>query len=188
MGNLKLIYDYAKNGGKRLNYISRQIFCKYKGMTQMDEDDFYSIANEQLWMAAKEYDESKGIPFQAFLIMKITARFNTEIRNRCRKKRCIENMQMKYLDEPMENGLPLSETIASDFNMEKIFMEKPGAGADDRIMRYMRKLSPKQREIVILLSEAYKPAEIKKLLGITHGEYANQLSAIRSYENTKILM
>ena len=41
----QLLYDYTEYGNKKLNTISRNIFCKFGGICQVDYDDFYSIAN-----------------------------------------------------------------------------------------------------------------------------------------------
>ena len=59
---------------------------------------------------------------------------------------------------------------------------------ENKIERYLSKLSIIQRKIVSLLSEGYKAKEIRELLHMSKKEYSQNLAAIQAYENVRELM
>ena len=56
-----------------------------------------------------------------------------------------------------------------------------------KLSKYLEKLSKRQKLVLKLLAELYKPNEIQKILHITQQEYLDALKGIRSYENKSLL-
>lgn len=92
------------------------------------------------------------------------------------------------LDAPLgddgEDNLTLKDVLPSDYILEENIFEMK---RDDKVETYLKKISIKQREIVIALMDGEKPGQIQKRLGMTEREYADQLSGIRSFKNIKVL-
>ena len=86
-----------------------------------------------------------------------------------------------------EDGIPLSEIIPSDFDIFEEVCAHNG-WKENKIEKYLSKLSIIQRKIVSLLSEGYKAKEIRELLHMSEKEYSQNLAAIQAYENVRELM
>ena len=155
-------------------------------MGEKDYDDFYSIALDALADSVLRYDESKNCQFKTFLVGNIKRKFNTEIRDRNRAKRIPAKQIDSFSNLVTEDGLELSELIASDFDTYEEAFGDDFNGT--KIERYLDNLSVIQRKIVSLLSEGYKAKEIRELLHMSEKEYSQNLAAIQAYENVRELM
>ena len=184
----QILEEYASNNMARLRKISYPLFIKFGGISEKDHDDFYSKANEELWKATKVFDESKNIPFEAYLLGCLKRKFKTEMTGLNREKRKSDRLSVS-LDTPIgeDEGATLGDILSSDFNLEK---EVLGDAETDnlKIEKYLHKLSKMQRRIVGFLSEGYSPSEIQELLHIENKRYLDNIKAIQSYENIKVLM
>ena len=187
MNEMNLILeDYCQNQMRKLKQICYPILIKIGGISEKDYDDFYSIALDALADSVMRYEKNKNCQFNTFLIGNIKRKFNTEVRDRNRNKRIPAKQIESMYGFITDTGYELSEVIPSDFDTYE------EACGDDfngtRIERYLNKLSSKQRKIVALLCEGYKPREIREILGIDNKEYQNHLAIIQAYENVRILM
>lgn len=187
-----LLREYTDNNSKKLNSISNQFLRKFHSLNQMDYDDFYSIANEQLWMAVEEYDDSKGASFKTFLSMKIYGKFKTEMTRRRRKKRIGEDEDNPIvtlsLDTPIgqDENSTLSEIIASDFNIEKEVSDEIGISNDENVEKYLNSLPQKAKEILLMKMDGVLVDEIKNKLDITDTEYWKYIKATKYNENINL--
>lgn len=178
---------YCENEMSRLKKMCYPMLVKIGGISDKDYDDFYSIALGVLSNTALRYDKTKEIDFDNFLASNIKRKFKTEIRDRNRAK-CIPAKQIDSMSILVtEDGFELSELIPSNFNTFDEACEHSG-WHENKIERYLNKLSNTQRKIVSLLSNGYKPNEIRELLHMSSKDYSQNLAAIQAYENVRELM
>ena len=181
-----ILEEYCGNEMRKLKQLCYPILIKIGGISEKDYDDFYSIALDALADSVLRYDKSRNCQFKTFLVGNIKRKFNTEVRDRNRAKRIPAKQIDSFSNLVTEDGLELSELIASDFDTyEEAFGDDLNG---KKIERYLDKLSVVQRKIVSLLSEGYKPNEIRELLHMSSKDYAQNLAAIQAYENVRILM
>ena len=192
----KIFNEYSENNMSKLKQQAYSCFKRFGGISEADYVDFYSIANEVLWNAAKEYDSSKNIPFENFLKFKLYNKFKTEMTKRNREKRCHKEVDQagnciyKYalsIEAIAENIDYFDEIVSDDYTENKV-LEKIELSENNKIHKYLNKLSIRQKEIVLLLSDGFKLDDIKAILHINKALFANDIKVIRSYENIKVLL
>ena len=174
-----VLEEYCLNEMKKLKQLCYPILIKIGGISEKDYDDFYSIALDALADSTLRYDES-------IKTKNIKRKFNTEIRDRNRAKRIPAKQIDSFSNLVTEDGLELSELIASDFDTFEEACSNNYEGT--KIEKYLNKLSVLQRTIVTLLSQGYKAKEIRELLHMNEKEYLQNLAAIQEYENVRELM
>lgn len=176
---------YCDNEMRELKKICYPIFKQIGGISQSDYDDLYSIALDTLVYSVFRFDESKKCKFLTYLIGNLNRKYDTYIRDRNRLKRIPSKMIESFSDLVTEDGMELSETIPSGFDT---FEEAFGTNFEGTyIEEYLRRLSIKQREIVNLLFNGYKPKEIREKLHMRDKEYKEHFCIISAYENIRIL-
>lgn len=187
---LAVLQPYCINDMKLLKRISHSIFVKFnEPLTKADYNEFYSIANMTLWQAYKSYKPDGGINFNTFLYSCLQKKFKSELTRRHRQKRVINQFTIS-LDAMNENEeeCNLLDFIPSNFDTFEAVIKRQGKKQfQDKVQRYLAKLSNQQVNILKLLMEGYKPVEIRQLLGISAKEYAENLQIMRAYENVKVL-
>lgn len=150
----------------------------------VDDEDFYSLANEVFADVIKRYEGSR--PFDGFLYSCLSNRFKTEMTKRNRFKRQADSLLIS-IDTPVgEEDVTLGDIIPDRFNVETVIFgdDNPLAG---KIEQYLDRLSKKQKRIVGLLADSYGAGEIQKILHITPKEYSDALNGIHAYENVSML-
>lgn len=179
---VEVLEPYCKNNMQLLKKISRSIFLKLgETLSESDYDDFYSIANMTLWECYNSYNSCMNASFNTFLCNCIRNKFKTEIRDRHRAKRVI-NQFATSLDD---NGNDIYNLIPSDFDT---FEEATNNNQfQDKAQQYISKLSSQQVNILNLLMDGYEPKDIRQILEISSKEYAENIKIMRSFENVKIL-
>lgn len=199
----ELIEYYHKDNMAQLKKICDPIIFR-KGVSQMEWDDLYSVASDTLLESLETYDENKGSQFRTYLTGNINRAFYDWTRDRRRSKRCnllMENGKIVKdkddnpivipdipIDAPTEDGINLSEKIASSFDIEAELDGEIGISSGSKMEKYLNRLSKKQRKIAVYLSDGYKPSEIREVLHITEKEYADCIKGMQSYEYIKILL
>lgn len=188
--DLSLLQPYCENDMRKLKRLSNSIFMRFnKPLAKADYDDFYSIANETLWKAYNAYNPDMGISFDIFLRTCLKKKFITEIRGRYRQKRIVNRFSVS-LDAVNgdDKEYSLLECIASDFDtFEEAMKEQRSGQYQDKVQRYIEKLSNRQISILNLLMDGYKPYEIRKILEISEKVYSDDMQIMRCYENVKVL-
>ena len=177
---------YADNAKKLHNVVDRILF-KFGGLSGKDKDDFYSLANEVFADVLKKYDGVQS--FDGFLYSCLSNKIMTEITKRNREKRKADRMAVS-LDavNGEDEELSLLDFLPSDFDtFEEVAKRQESGKYQDKMERYISKLSNRQVNILNLLIDGFKPNEIQRLLEISSREYADNLQTMRSYENVKFL-
>ena len=187
---LSVLQPYCENDMRLLKKISRSIFMRFnEPLTKADYDDFYSVANITLWQAYNAYNPDTGISFDGFLRSCLQKKFKTELTHRHRQKRILNQFAVS-LDAVNDNEeeCSLLDFIPSDFDtFEEASRTQKNGQYQDKIQRYISRLSNLQVSILNLLVDGYKPNEIQKIMEISPKEYADNMQVMRSYENVKIL-
>ena len=188
--SLAVSEPYCENEMRLLKKISKSIFLRFnEPLTKADYDDFFSIANMTLWQAYNSYDPDMGIDFDVFLRVCLKKKFSTEIRNRHRTKRIVNQMSIS-LDSTNEKGeeCSLLDFIPSDFDtFEEVMKEQENQPYQNKVQQYLSRLSIQQVNILNLLIDGYKPNKIRQILELSSSEYADNIQIMRSYENIRIL-
>lgn len=187
---LSVLQSYCENDMKKLKRMSRTIFMRFnEPLTNADYDDFYSIANITLWQAYNSYDADKEVSFEGFLYSCLEKKFKSELTNRHRHKRVI-NQFVTSLDSVNtdENECSLLDCIPSDFDtFNEVLKRQEKEQFSDKVKQYISKLSNLQVNILNLLMDGYEAHEIRRILKVSEKNYADNMQIIRSYENVKIL-
>lgn len=200
----QIIESYYKNNSKKLHDMVDRILQKLH-FYNVDNDDFYSLANEIFIYTLMDYEQSQS--FDGFLYSCLYKKFCTEMTSRTRDKRCLkikvkekdENGNIiettiivpdERLDTPIgdDENSTIGDMIADDFSVEKEILKK-----DEReewkkeIIEYLNGLSPLQRKIALLLSDNNTPNEICEELHITLKHFENSMKRILADEKIKPL-
>lgn len=188
--DLAILQPYCENDMKKLKAISKSIFMRFnEPLTGADYDDFYSLANLTLWQAYNSYNPDMGVCFEGFLHTCLQKKFKTEITNRHRHKRILNQLAVS-LDAVNDDKdeRTLLDAIPSDFNtFEEVIKRHEKEQYQEKIQQYVSRLSSLQINILNFLMDGYKPHEIRGIVGISEKEYTRNIEIIRSYENVKIL-
>ena len=73
------------NGNSLVQKVTQDEIKRIGGLSQMDEDNFYSLANEVFFNTLKSWDEERS--FKVFFRSNLRRKIATELRNMNRKKR-----------------------------------------------------------------------------------------------------
>ena len=185
--DLAILQPYCENDMQQLKRISRAIFTKLgETLTEADYDDFYSVANMTLWQAYKSYDPGKGATFYTHLYNCLKKKFKTEIRDRHRTKRVINQLTVS-IDAENDEECNLLEYVASDFDTFEEAIKDSNEQFRDKVQEYISRLSNQQVNMLNLLIDGYEPKTIRQILEMSATEYAENIKEMRSYENVKIL-
>ena len=182
-----ILNTYYADNAKKLHKTVDRILCKFGGLSGKDTDDFYSLANEVFADVIKRYDYKQS--FGGFLYSCLSNRIMTEITKRNREKRKADRICVS-LDTPIgdDGCLTIGNIIADGFDTFEEVAKRQGSGKyQDKVERYISRLSNCQVNILNFLIDGFKPNEIQRLLEISPTEYADNMQAMRSYENIKIL-
>lgn len=188
--DLSLLQPYCENDMQLLKKISRSIFMRFnEPLTRADHDDFFSIANMTLWQAYNAYDPDNGVSFDGFLYTCLQKKFKTELTSRHRYKRILNQFAISLdIVNDNEEECSLLNLIPSDFDtFEEVNKRQEYGRYHDKVQQYLARLSNRQVNILNLLVDGYKPCEVQQILEMSSTEYADDLTAMRSYENVKIL-
>ena len=182
-----ILDTYYADNARKLHKTVDKILVKFGGLSGKDKDDFYSLANEVFADVIKRYDHKQS--FDGFLYSCLSNKIMTEITRRNREKRRADRMSIS-IDTPIgeDEDHSLMDCIASDFDtFDEVIKEHENERYQDKVQRYLSKLSNQQIGILNLLIDGFKPYEIRRILEISEKEYSDELQAMRSFENVKIL-
>lgn len=194
---------YYQNDAKKLHNMVDKILFKLH-FVDIDNTDFYSLANEVFMYALRDYDSSKS--FDGFLYSCLYKKFCSEMTGRLRDKRCTKVKKEEKNEEgeviekivvipdislytPIgdENNSTIEDTIADEYSIEKEIFEENEEGYSQQILMYLNKLSDFQKEVLELTITGYLPDEIREKLHMSEKEYSDCYAAIRSYKNISVL-
>ena len=191
-GNLAVLQSdildtYYTDNARKLHKVVDKILSKFGGLSGKDKDDFYSLANEVFWDVIRKYDCKQS--FDGFLYSCLSNKIMSEITRRNREKRKADRMSTSLDAVNGDNEeCNLLEIIPSDFDtFEEVIKKQESEQYQDKVQRYISKLSNMQVNILNLLINGYQPYEIRTILNMSQNEYTDNLQIMRSYENIKIL-
>ncbi|MBO5524235.1 MAG: hypothetical protein J5986_11275 [Roseburia sp.] len=182
----RFLADYYENDAEKLRGMVDRILLRFGGISEMDRDDFYSVANEVMAQIYVSFDASRSP--DGYVYSCLLKRMKTEMTRRNREKRRAEQTAVS-LDTPVgeESTMTVGDTLVSEFDLyREVFREDEQMGA--KAKAYLDRLSKTQRRIAVFLAEGYKPVEIQNMLHMKPGEYSSQMAALHAYENIKILL
>lgn len=171
------IMYYTDNDMKKLKELVNKILNKklifLKELSNDDNDEFYSIANEQLLYAVIEYDSDKCDKFEPFLYTYILRKLTTLTRDLTRSSRCNKKYEtdehgnivlgddgkpiviieeMIRLDRPVDNGsgkmVNLYETIPDN----RVYIDET---LSKEMYDYLNSLSKREKELLNLLEKGH---------------------------------
>lgn len=181
-----IINSYYEDNAKKLHKMVDQILFKLR--FDVDNEDFYSLANEIFVDVIRRYDRKQD--FDGFLYSCLTNKFKTEMTRRNRKKRQADKNSISF-DTPIsndENNLTLGDILPNKKTIEKEIFEEKEDGYSKEMCQYLARLSELQKEVLRLISIGFKPSEILEELHINQKMYEDCYNAIHSYRNISILM
>lgn len=179
------VEEYYKDNARKLRTLCDKILFKLK-FHDVDNEDFYSLANEIFVKALKTYDESQD--FDGFIYSCLANKFKTEMTRRNRQKRQADKMALS-LDASIneEDESTLEDIIPSGVTIENEVFKENKEDWRKEIQDFLDSLSPLQKKIALLLSNENTPDEICKELHITMQHYKNSVERIFADEKIKIL-
>lgn len=183
----EILKNYYEDNARKLRGLVDRILLKFGGLSDMDMDDFYSLANEVFTDAIRRYDGSGD--FDGFLYSCLLNRVKTEITRRNREKRRAERMSVS-IDMPVgeEDDETLGDGIAGSFDVEREVLGKEEEGYSRRMVRYLERLSGLQKTVLEMSAVGYSPGEIRTQLQINEKQLADCNAAIHSYRNVSVLL
>lgn len=175
----KIIKFYCDNEQRELKKIVYPIMLRLDGISQMDYDDFYSLAALTLWQATKTYDTSKEVCFEIYLKVCLTNRFYSMIEKRNAMKRTCDRIT-DSLDAPIgDEGMTLCDFLISDFNLEEYVLMQSECFGEEKVEIFLSGLSKVQRSIIELKMKEVSVLKIKERLKLTNEQYINYMKSIR---------
>ena len=182
-------YFYRKDFSKsnKLERLVDKILIKLR-FINVDNEDFYSLANEIFLDVLQRYDDSQD--FNGFLYSCLVNKFKTEMTRRNRQKRQADRMAISW-ETPIgeeEGNFTLSDMIASNINIEKeILGNDADIIMDEKIERYLNSLSKIQRKIIEMKMQNIEVQNIKEELGLTDSQYSSHMQEVVQYEHIRLL-
>lgn len=183
----KILILYYANNANKLHKMVDKILSKFGGLSDKDQDDFYSLANEVFVDVMRRYDDSQS--FDAFLYSCLSNKIKTEITRKNREKRRADRMSIS-LDTPIgdDEDSTIGDMIADDFTIERELFERNQTGEwRKEVSEYLDSLSPLQRRIAYLLSDNLTSGEICEALHISTRHFENSMKRILADERIKPL-
>lgn len=186
---IEVLKKYSENDMARLKRLAFPIIAKFGGLSQMDYDDFYSIANETLWKAARDYNEDYSenpIKFENFLYGCLIKKFRSYMTERNRQKR-IPIQLITSIDATVsdDSDRTYADVIESDFEMSKYIDDLYGNHNFDE---FIAGLSKKQLAIVDLIMQGYDNETIKTILNMTDKRFRTCMDGMRTFHNHVLLV
>lgn len=180
-----IINSYYSNNAKKLHNMVDRILFKLK--FDVDNEDFYSLANEIFVDVLNRYDNTKS--FDGFLYSCLMNKFKTEMTRRGRKKRQTDKMCIS-IDTPIgdNESSTIADLIADRRTIESEYFGENKETYSSEMNNYLNRLSLLQKEVLRLISIGFSPNEIIGELHINKKQYEDCYNAIHSYRNISILM
>lgn len=193
--NAEEIMDwYLAHNAKELRKISDQILKSKMsgawarlGLSQKDEDDFYSIANMVLWDVSQKWDGKRD--FRGLLWSALSNKFASEFRFRNQQKREKDRELLSFDALLTEDGGNLEEIVDSGFSIERELQNSTDdpSKMGKEIQSYWNGLSKRQKRLLMLQIDGFSAAEIKEQMQLKEKEYQRLQNSLRSYEHVSKL-
>lgn len=177
----RVLHFYCDNQMRQLKLLSDGVLKRLGRDGENDKDEYYSIANMELFKAVETYDPDNiwGATFKTFLSTNLLNKFRTEMTSRTRKKR-FNGVPLVYLDEKVSglDEITIKDTLSSDIDIENQII----GGISDEVEKYLNSLSPKQRQLAEYVMDGYSIGEAALLMNLSKPKVDNMLKLMRRYE------
>ena len=183
----KLLQSYYADNAKKLHKLVDGILKRFGGIYQKDCDDFYSLANEVLANLCKTYDGKQN--FDAYVYSCLSNKIKTEMTRRNRQKRQADRLA-ESIDRPLteDGNTKLGDIIPSAFDLEKTVLDKSGISSDEKVEKYLKSLTKRQRQVAELIIQGANPGEIKEKLGLTNKQYETAVLGMKEHDKIRYLI
>ena len=199
---------YLSDNAAMLKKMCLPMLTRFGGISEMDYDDFISIAAQTVWETTQSYNKSSGIAFDNYLASCILRKIKTEISRRNRQKRTmiieVEDEYTGEIKKEYVRPIVIDFTDEADINKiacmpqficQKDILEEIDLGSNKnevefnspKLEEYMKTLSKREKKVLKLLALGEKPLEIQIKLRINNKQYNESIKNIRSYERIQIL-
>ena len=202
----KVNEDKPEESAKKLHNVVDKILKQFGGITDIDRDECYSIANleitkyikSQLDKGIEDFDENE---FNGFIYFAISRKVKMHITRKNRQKRCKIVTKIEEGKEIKEYIYPTSldnlmsddgktkmiDIIPSDFDIESSIDVGELLNLGENVIRYISSLGTIQRQIADLIMQGCNSTKIKEILHISDKEYYTYLSDMKEYDKKKLL-
>lgn len=202
----KVNENKPEESAKKLHNVVDKILKQFGGITDIDRDECYSIANleitkyikSQLDKGIEDFDEDK---FNGFIYFAISRKVKMHITRKNRQKRCKIVTKMENGKEIKEYIYPTSldnlmsddgqtkmiDIIPSDFNIESSIDVGELLNLGENVVKYIASLGCIERKIADLIMQGCNSTEIKSILKLSDKEYNTYLSDMKEYEKRQLL-
>lgn len=202
----KVNEDKPEELARKLHNIVDKILSQFGGITDIDRDECYSIANleiakyikSQLDKGIEDFDEDK---FNGFIYFAISRKVKMHITRKNRQKRCKIVTKMEDGKEIKEYIYPTSldnlmsddgktkmiDIIPSDFDIESSIDVGELSNLEENVVKYIASLGCIERKIADLIMQGCNSTEIKSILKLSDKEYNTYLSDMKEYEKRQLL-
>ena len=182
----QIINIYYKNNAKNLHKMVDKILVRLK-FFDVDQDDFYSLANEVFLYVIKRYDGKQS--FNGFLYSCLMNKFKTEMTRRNRQKRQADKNSISLESQIGDDeNLTIGDTVAGKETIESQFFGENKETYSKEMCEYLSRLSVLQQNVLDRTSIGFTPKEIIGELHINKKMYDDCYNAIHAYRNIEILM
>ena len=202
----KVNENNPEESAKKLHNVVDKILKQFGGITDIDRDECYSIANleitkyikSQLDKGIEDFDEDQ---FNGFIYFAISRKVKMHITRKNRQKRCKIVTRMEDGKEIKEYIYPTSldnlmsddgktkmiDIIPSDFDIESSIDVGELLNLGENVVKYIRSLGKIERQIADLIMQGCNSTEIKSILKLSDKEYNTYLSDMKEYEKRQLL-
>lgn len=202
----KVNENKPEESAKKLHNVVDKILKQFGGITDIDRDECYSIANleitkyikSQLDKGIEDFDEDQ---FNGFIYFAISRKVKMHITRKNRQKRCKIVTKMENGKEIKEYIYPTSldnlmsddgqtkmiDIIPSDFNIESSIDVGELLNLGENVVKYIASLGCIERKIADLIMQGCNSTEIKSILKLSDKEYNTYLSDMKEYEKRQLL-
>ena len=175
---------------RNLKKMCDKLMSKIGGIDGCDRDDYYSLANMELFRAVQSYNPDKCNNFHNYFKLRLENRFKDHLRNchrdiRCQKikKKNGDKEETVYL-KPVSLETPVGDSESILMDLIPQFIHKEDDFLSDVLLDYVNSLSEKQRRILIFMLQGVAKQEIKERLGLKTSKFKWLLEDMTSFEKT----
>lgn len=202
----KVNENKPEESAKKLHNVVDKILKQFGGITDIDRNECYSIANleitkyikSQLDKEIEDFDEDK---FNGFIYFAISRKVKMYITRKNRQKRCQIVTKIEDGKEIKEYIYPTSldnlmsddgqtkmiDIIPSDFDIESSIDVGELLNLGENVVKYIASLGCIERKIADLIMQGCNSTEIKSILKLSDKEYNTYLSDMKEYEKRQLL-
>ena len=175
----RIVAEYCDNEMAGIKHACYPLIEKIGGLSPMDYDDLYSLAQWELFRNLDRYDVSKGASFKTFIVNVWRRKFSTYIRDKNTQKRSNtkrdESGEYTFvpdvsLEANVYEGLGLANCLPGDAPEDD--------GTSENVQSYIESLSDTGKQIARLITSGYDVADIKNMLGIPDNKWKRIIASM----------